>query len=267
MTRILTFVVALFLLLVVQPVVVLASTEVYWQNNARGWFWYEDPPPPAEEEQKVSEAAPAAPVATLAPEDPLEQLKRVQEAIARAEAKAVLNPTEANVREYLLANQWQLNQASLFSDVWRRTVWQDPNLDYSLQRPTTSLAIHQFQDQRKEAKTQAVAQVANTHGLFFFFRGSCPYCHTFAPILKQFAEAYDIEVLPVSLDGGILPEYPTPRVDTQVAAELGVEVVPSVYLVDPRGRNVIPVGAGVMSADELAERIYVLTQTTPGKDY
>lgn len=257
--------VVLLMLLAMHAPAALASA--YWKNNSQGWFWYEDPPPPVEEEQKAPEAAPAAPVAAPVPEDPLEQLKRIQEAIARAEAKAVLNPTEANLREYLLANQWQLNQASLFSDVWRRTVWQDPNLDYSLQRPTTSLAIHQFQDQRKEAKAAAVAQVASTHGLFFFFRGSCPYCHKFAPVLKQFAETYGIEVLPVSLDKGVLPEYPTPRFDAHVAAELGVEVVPSVYLVDPRGRNVIPVGAGVMSADELAERIYVLTQTTPGKDY
>lgn len=265
MTRTRAFAVALLLLVSHAPAAV-ASAPGYWKNNSQGWFWYEAPP--VAEEEAPQETPPAVPtVTTTVPDDPLEQLKRVQEAIARAEAKAVLNPTEANVREYLLANQWQLNQASLFSDVWRRTVWQDPNLDYSLQRPTTSLAIHQFQDQRKEAKTQAVAQVANTHGLFFFFRGSCPYCHTFAPILKQFAEAYGIEVLPVSLDGGILPEYPTPRVDTQVAADLGVEVVPSVYLVDPRGRNVIPVGAGVMSVDELVERIYVLTQTTPGKDY
>lgn len=266
MTRTRAFAVALLLLVSHAPAAV-ASAPGYWKNNSQGWFWYQDPP--LAEEEVPQETPPAVPTVTTTtvPDDPLEQLKRVQEAIARAEAKAVLNPTEANVREYLLANQWQLNQASLFSDVWRRTVWQDPNLDYSLQRPTTSLAIHQFQDQRKEAKTQAVAQVANTHGLFFFFRGSCPYCHTFAPILKQFSEAYGIEVLPVSLDGGALPEYPAPRVDARVAAELGVEVVPSVYLVDPRGRNVIPVGAGVMSVDELVERIYVLTQTTPGKDY
>jgi conjugal transfer pilus assembly protein TraF len=78
---------------------------------------------------------------------------------------------------------------------------------------------------------------------------------------------YGIEVLPVSLDGGGLPEFPSPRVDARVAAELGVETVPSVFLVDPAGRNVIPVGSGVMSVDELAERIYVLTQTDPGKDY
>jgi conjugal transfer pilus assembly protein TraF len=78
---------------------------------------------------------------------------------------------------------------------------------------------------------------------------------------------YGIEILPVSLDGGTLPDFPHPRTDTRVAADLGVSTVPSLFLVDPRKRNVIPVGSGVMSAEELADRIYVLTQTEPGKDF
>ena len=81
------------------------------------------------------------------------------------------------------------------------------------------------------------------------------------------AKPRGIEILPVSLDGGTLPEFPHPKTDTQVASELGVSTVPSLFLVDPQNRNVIPLGSGVMSADELADRIYVLTQTEPGKDY
>ena len=184
-----------------------------------------------------------------------------------AEAKAVLYPTVENITEYLRLNQWQLDQSSLFSDVWRRAVWQNPELDYSLRRPVTNLAVHTYQDQRKDDRSKAVARIAATHGLFFFFKGSCPYCHTFGPILRQFSEMYGIEILPVSLDGGTLPEFPHPKTDTRVASELGVSTVPSLFLVDPQNRNVIPLGSGVMSADELADRIYVLTQTEPGKDY
>jgi conjugal transfer pilus assembly protein TraF len=243
-----------------------ASAADYFSRNAQGWFWYEEPEVIQDEEKQVREAAPADAVVAV-PDNPLEQLERIQKTIAQAEARAVLYPTEENVGEYLRLNQWQLNQSSLFSDVWRRVVWQTPDLDYSLRRPVTNLAVHEFQDQNKATRAQAVAQIANTHGLFFFFKGSCPYCHTFGPILRRFSEMYGIEVLPVSLDGGTLPDFPQARTDTRVATELGVETVPSVFLVDPRRRNVVPVGAGVMSVDELAERIYVLTQTEPGKDY
>ena len=243
-----------------------ASTADYFSRNAQGWFWYEEPEVTQDEEKQEQAAMSADTVATV-PDDPLDQLERIQKTIARAEARAVLYPTEENVGEYLRLNQWQLNQSSLFSDVWRRVVWQTPDLDYSLQRPVTNLAVHEFQDQKKAARAQAVAKIAKTHGLFFFFKGSCPYCHAFGPILRRFSEMYGIDVLPVSLDGGTLPDFPQARTDTRVATELGVETVPSVFLVDPRRRNVVPVGAGVMSVDELAERIYVLTQTEPGKDY
>lgn len=243
-----------------------ASSADYFSRNAEGWFWYEGPEVTQDEEKQKKEAAPADAVAAV-PDDPLDQLERIQKTIARTEARAVLYPTEENVGEYLRLNQWQLNQSSLFSDVWRRVVWQTPDLDYSLRRPVTNLAVHEFQDQKNTAQTQAVTQIAKTHGLFFFFKGSCPYCHTFGPILRRFSEMHGIEVLPVSLDGGTLPDFPQARTDTRVATELGVETVPSLFLVDPRRRNVVPVGAGVMSVDELAERIYVLTQTEPGKDY
>lgn len=240
----------------------------YFERNAEGWFWYRDPPVESVEEapRKTGNDFEDAGDPQAAG-DPLDQLKRLQETVARAEAKAVLYPTPENVTEYLRLNQWQLDQSSRFSDVWRRVVWQNPELDYSLRRPVSNLAVHEYQDGRRADRTEAVARVAASHGLFFFFKGSCPYCHAFGPILRRFSERYGIEVLPVSLDGGTLPEFPDPRRDTRVASELGVSTVPSLFLVDPQQRNVIPLGSGVMSADELAERIYVLTQTAPGRDY
>jgi len=247
------------------------STDTdYFNRNAEGWFWYQDPPPePEEETSPEPESRQQASPDPFAggPADPLERLEAIQKAIERAKARAVLEPTEENLAEYLRLNQWQLDQSARFADVWRRVVWQTPELDYSLRRPTMNLAVHEYQDQRSRTRARAVAEVAKTHGLFFFFKGSCPYCHVFSPILRKFSEAYGIEILPISLDGGTLPEFPRPRVDTRVAAELGVKTVPSVFLVDPARRNVIPVGSGVMSMQDLVERIYVLTRTRPGEDF
>ena len=239
------------------------SAPMNWTNrHEEGWFWYQDPDVTAPAKKpKELEQRPQIPL------DPLNQLKQIQEELNRAQARAVLHPSPENVYEYLRLNQWRLNQASKFSDVWRRVVWQNPNLDYSLRRPVMNLAVHTYQDQRKQKEAQAVAAVAQTHGLFFFFKGSCPYCHAFGPILRRFSEMYGIDVLAVSLDGGGLPDYPNPRVDTQVANQLGVSAVPSLFLVDPKRRDVLAVGAGVMSLDELADRIYVLTQTRAGQDY
>lgn len=240
----------------------VAATGDYFDQSSQGWFWYHDPAPkPGKKNVRKAVMIPSV------TNDPIAALEAIQKQIERAKDLAVLDPTPGNVEAYLRLNQWQLDQSSTFSDVWRRVVWQHPDLDYSLRRPTENLAVHEYQDQRIADQAQAVREIARTHGLFFFFKGTCPYCHAFAPVLRRFSEQYGINVLPVSLDGGALPEYPHPRVGTTVAEQLGVSVVPSVFLVDPRHRDVIPVGAGVMSMDELANRIYVLTKTKPGQDY
>jgi thiol-disulfide isomerase/thioredoxin len=45
--------------------------------------------------------------------------------------------------------------------------------------------------------------IAREHGLIFFFRSDCPYCHQYAPTLKLLSEMYGIEVLGVSIDGAV----------------------------------------------------------------
>ena len=44
-------------------------------------------------------------------------------------------------------------------------------------------------------------------------------------------------------------------------------VVPLVVLGNIKDRRLLPIGSGVLSAQEIVERIYILTQTRPGELY
>uniref|UniRef100_UPI0038F67A34 conjugal transfer protein TraF n=1 Tax=Streptomyces niveiscabiei TaxID=164115 RepID=UPI0038F67A34 len=74
--------------------------------------------------------------------DPVPAAARM-EAIAHQldelKARAILEPSSANVTAYVKFQREQLNRASLFADVWSRSVWQNPDLDYTLQRPINTL--------------------------------------------------------------------------------------------------------------------------------
>jgi conjugal transfer pilus assembly protein TraF len=48
---------------------------------------------------------------------------------------------------------------------------------------------------------------------------------------------------------------------------LNSKVTPAIVLFDSVTRKAVPIGYGVMAADELMDRIYTLTQTEPGRDY
>ncbi len=246
-----------------------ALEQTWYGDHEEGWFWYQDPEPEQKSPTKP-EPTPAQPaVQTAEPReaDPLVRLEEIQKEVQRLKARAVLDPTPDNVRAWLEANQWQMQQSARFADAWRRVVWTHPELDYSLRRPTMQLAAQTWQDERRQQQDQAVAAVAKTHGLFFFFKSTCPYCHRLAPILRQLSARYGLEILPISMDGGGLPEYPSPRMDNGLATQLGIRSVPALYLVDPAKRDIMPIGFGLLSLNEIVNRIHVLTSTRTGEDF
>ncbi len=231
------------------------NPEVYYERHREGWFWYQDPAPRSESE--VPEALSPAPF------DPVAVLATFQQEIETAKARAILEPSDENLATYLRLNQLAMNRAGAFAQAWQRAVWTTPALDTRLTNPVNDQAVQAFNDEKLRLVDDFLVATARSHGLFFFFKGSCPFCHRFAPILKAFAETYGFPVIPVSLDGGALPDFPDPRTNTDAALELNTDTVPAVYLVNPRDRSVHPVAFGYVSWSELRERIYTLLKGEP----
>jgi conjugal transfer pilus assembly protein TraF len=229
----------------------LAGT--YWLRNREGWFWYRDPPAPVNP-PKAAPPPPSRPAELVefeAMQQRLDELKRV----------AVMNPTDANLVSYMRYQRFVMNKSEVFAERWQRLVWTVPELDYGLTgRPTNSMAIGAFDEQQRDRQAQVVRNLASTHGLVFIFRSDCPYCHSFAPILKRFEQEFGMTVFPVSLDGRGLPEYPNPQMDNGIATRLNASVVPALYLTAPSKRQIRPVGFGVMAMTDLVERIAALAQ-------
>jgi conjugal transfer pilus assembly protein TraF len=240
------------------------AVDDYYERGKEGWFWYEVIP---EEIEALKRPEPKPQASSGQPSSALAELESIQKRMEEAEARAVLYPTQENVQNYMQMNKWRLERSAMFSDVWRRVVWTDPSLDYSTQRPNNNSALQVYHSEKEDLYKQTIAALSEDYGIWFFFRGSCPYCHRFAPILADFSRRYGIDILPITLDGGTLPEFPNPKFDLRVAEELNVTVVPSVFLVNPKTRDIIALSHGLLSQTELAQRIYVLTQTKPGEEY
>ena len=233
----------------------------YWLRNQEGWFWYRDPPIPPKAQ------APAKGEAERRPKE-LVQFEAMQKQLEDLKRIAVMNPTEGHMKAYMTYQRYVMDKSAVFADTWQRLVWKTPELDYSLTgRPTNSFAIDVFDGQVRGKQADAIRALAKTHGLFFFFRSDCPYCHKFAPVLKRFEQEYGLNVFAVSLDGGSLPDYPGALSDNGMAANLNVSVVPALFLAVPGSREITPIGYGLMAPTELAERIYAITQTKPGQSF
>ncbi len=230
---------------------------VYYQRHGEGWFWYQDPEPEPEADSEAPDTQ--IPV----PADPVAALAAFQKEIEVAKARAILEPTDENLKRYLRLNRLAMHRAGDFAQAWQRAVWTTPALDTRLTHPVNDQAVQLFNDERLRLVDNFLVETAESHGLFFFFKGACPFCHKFAPILKAFAETYGFHVIPISLDGGTLPDFPNPRSSADVAVTLNVDTVPALFLVNPGGRAIHPVAFGYVSWTELRQRIYTLLNGQP----
>ena len=229
------------------------ESVTYWLRNREGWFWYRDPPVAAPQPAPPASKPPRELVEFEAMQKRLEDLKRI----------AVMNPSDANLTAYMRYQRLVMDKSERFAERWQRLVWTVPELDYGLTgRPTNALAINVFDEQQRDRQAQAIRSLASTHGLVFVFRGDCPHCHRFAPILKRFEQEFGFTVLAISMDGRAIPEYPNARPDNGMAARLNATAVPALYLTAPATRHIVPVGFGVMSMTDLVERIAALAQDT-----
>jgi conjugal transfer pilus assembly protein TraF len=222
------------------------------------WFYCTRPKPP---EQDTAVPAPSASATS--------QLDAVTATLRELKAKAILEPTPANVTAYIRFQREQLDRASLFSDVWQRAIWQDPDLDYTLQRPVSTLGKRQWQDARTSERDTVMGNLSQRYGLFYFFAQSCGACEVMSPIVQGVASTWHITVRAISTDGGPSRHFPNYTVETNQRTRMGLEpkVTPAVVLWDAAKSRAIPVGYGVMSADELQDRIYLLTSKEAGRDY
>ena len=231
----------------------------YCEKRRLGYWFYCTRPRPAETPE------PAAPPTASA----TSQLDAITAQLRELKAKAILEPTPANVTAYIRFQREQLDRASLFSDVWQRAIWQDPELDYTLQRPVSTLGKMQWQDARSAERNAVMAQLGARYGLFYFFAQSCGACEVMSPIVQSVASTWHIAVRAISTDGGPSRHFPNYTVETNQRTRMGLEpkVTPAVVLWDALKSQAIPIGYGVMSADELQDRIYLLTSKEAGRDY
>lgn len=187
--------------------------------------------------------------------------------LKRREDIAVMAPTVEHLQDYLTMWQWTQQKGATFADIWRRVVWQSPELDYAQRRPANNAALKVHASARDGDEAQQLRLLARDHGLIFFFKSDCPYCHAMAPTVKLLAAKYGIEVYPVSLDAKGLPDFPAPRDGRVQAAQWGVSRVPALFIASKLTGEHVAIGFGVMSLSEIVQRMFVLTATEPGERF
>jgi conjugal transfer pilus assembly protein TraF len=221
----------------------------YFRDHERGWHWYQAEPEP-DDDKKNDQTSPQN-----NKQSPLEKLKQYQEKLETAKAEAVLNPTPQNVAAYQKLQYELLEKSHNFANVWMQNVYKNPSLDYSTKSPTSQNARHAYLQEEGRKREEKIFKLSKEYGLFYFFKKNCSYCDAFAPVVKKFSEKYHWEVLAISEFGEANELFSRNVRDNGLAETWGVSVYPSLFAVNPKTGDVIPVANGMISIEEMEDRI------------
>jgi conjugal transfer pilus assembly protein TraF len=244
-----------------------------WKCDSTKWHWYcDEPPAPTAKHSKKKEAE-AHPTKLRSELSSIKTASELREELKRREDLAIMQPTPANVRDFLEAHVMVQNKSSDFADAWRRVVWTNPDLDYSQKHPVNNTGIRLNKEKREREVDQHMIALAKEHGLLFFFRSDCPYCHAMAPVLEMIEKKYGMDILAVSTDNAPLPGL-SKWVANQGQFETLLQThglrdarVPALFIASKKNGDTAPLGMGVMAYTEITDRIFVLTGTKIGDDF
>lgn len=218
------------------------------------------PAPPIAQEAKANEAQTAT-----------EEMMAFRAALDDLKYEAVLRPTPENLEAYMAAQLAMIRKAQEFTDVWQRVLLTSPDLDTNTRYPLSNIGATLYQDQKNEAQEAALQKVAETRGLLFVLEHetTCPVCPLQAGIVADLRDTYGMPVMAVTVDGWSYAPFPDVQQDNGQLKALGLEGFPRPILgmLDPQSGAIDVIGVGLITREEILERIWLLTEVEPGQRF
>jgi conjugal transfer pilus assembly protein TraF len=249
-------------------------TKSWYVSPERGWLWYKRSPLPKKREDKYAKDQKdqsESPIAPLKESHPYSaQMEKVRKTFEEIQNKAILEPTLENVQTMQNAQNIIMNRATAFEKSWMLASLLNAGNFRESDQPSPSTRKIYLEKQERELDQQ-IQLLSKTYGLFIIFKNDCPYCHEFAPIVKQLARTYGFEVKAISedgnhQDGGLLELFPDAVLDNGTIAKINPEgIFPCLFLINPHSREVIPLVRGLLNLSELRENFAVIIQSLPRK--
>ena len=219
-----------------------------YAQNPIGWHWYNIPAKEVVKKQTETKVI----FASLSPS---QQVAVLHFYTINALNKATLHPTEKNIANYVMWQNFWTEKASDFTQNWRKMLLNRPSLDYSIAHPHENNAAKIEATLLNQAQDKAIKKMAQSYGLFFFYEGNSEVSRKLAPIIAQFAKSKNFSLIPISVDGERLEVLPNSKIDSGQARKLGIHFFPVLMLVNPKTKQIKPVNYGFITLDELSYRL------------
>ncbi len=223
-------------------------------DKPTGWLWYQDPVPEMKAEKKTKKpnqkqnpsSQPSKP--RTAVEEMASNRKQYDEAMA----KAILYPTLDNVTRARHIHDAIIAQAGEFQQSWTISELLDQQSAVDVTSPG---ALKIARKEEEKALENSLKELSKTYGLIFVFKADCPYCHQFAPVIKEFANEHGFKIEGLSAGEGCFEGMVCSKNARAVSNINPDGAYPLLYLANPSTNDLIPVAKGFVSQSALLENM------------
>lgn len=233
----------------------------YYFRKEEGWFWRNTPPlvpeVPAEPPQEANQVAPDPPKPAAIAKTPTPLSPAwMREQLPEYRDRALANPSDENVRAYFYLQRYAVDMAERFALKAQSVVLGDRILDENSRRPLSTYGARVSDDVAKTETLHLARWIAQTAGLWYFYRSDCPYCRAQTAVLERLERRIGLTTLPIALDGRPLPDGVFARfvTDRGHAASLQVAATPTLFMVKPPDEFVL-LSEGLVTDNGLIERM------------
>jgi conjugal transfer pilus assembly protein TraF len=231
------------------PIKSYAINEFY-HDRERGWYYHEglkqEPELKTKKDKPLLKNMPSAKV--------LELLDNVQKEMKVRQARYVLEPTVETAKEFLEYQQAMFNNGSKASEAMQTALLKYPQLDPRIENPIAEQAIKLKEEQTTKENEHKIVEFAKHFKLYYFFKGSCPYCHQFQPVIERFAAKYGFKIEALSMDGTKLDSINTSS-DQALAKRLQVQTTPTVIAYNLQNDIYVPIAHGFLPESDLTKNV------------
>ncbi len=240
-----------------------SESAPYYQRSKEGWYWYkEEHQKKVEEPQEVKEEPQKVVLPRLLDRysyqelwqmHPQEFRKLMQDYLE----KAVQNPTEENVLDYVILSDLARRKSLAFAGTFTYVVQKYPELSGNLATYSYTLPGIRARTELVQSEIDfTISAARDRYGLLFLVSPDCKFCEAQRGILKYFVASYGWPIKEVSI------ETSEGRAAVQ---KFGVSVVPTIILVSREKGDWMPVSVGVVSISTLLDRLYRAIMIMEGK--
>lgn len=231
------------------PILSPEAPKDYYRDHKRGWYWYEKEKIAKEKEEKKNDKAKQHHVPYMK-DYTVETLWNMhpddfQPLLLDFQKKAVMNPTEQNVKEYYEIQDIARRKSLAFANATAYVMQKYPELNVAADYPTAVPGRAALTRMQSSEISDRLSRARDDFGLIYFYSPSCQYCIEQEKIVDMFQKNHGWEIKKVNRD-----ENPA------LVQMFDVRMVPYLLLIYRHSKDAIPVAAGVTALSEMEERIY-----------